>query len=98
MYAHPRPAQRSGAESALPRQRGTTTAIPGITHCHRTQRQLDAPDPPFGTPRPMTIWQVADIQNRLFWRAGTGGLLSAAFPPRDGIRHPEIGNDCHDAG
>ena len=38
------------AESALPRQRGTTTAIPGITHCHRPRRQLAAPDAAYMAP------------------------------------------------
>jgi hypothetical protein len=33
-------------------------------------------DPPFGTPRTMTVRLVADIQNRLFWRVGTS-LASA---------------------
>jgi hypothetical protein len=34
----------------------------------------------------MIIPLVADIQNRLFWRAGTGRVLIAAFPPQDGPR------------
>ena len=41
----------------------------------------------------MTVRLVADIQNRLFWRVGTGRLLNAAFPLRDGARHPEMGSD-----
>jgi hypothetical protein len=47
----------------------------------------------FGTPRTMTVRLVADIQNRLFWRVGTGRARSAAFPPRDGVRHPEMCSD-----
>jgi len=36
--------------------------------------------PPFGTPRTMTIRLVADIQNRLFWRAGTGRASECSVP------------------
>lgn len=54
--------------------------------------------PPFGTPRAMTIRLVEGhpepaVLARWHW----WGLLSAAFPLRDGTRHPEMGNDCHGA-
>jgi hypothetical protein len=29
-------------------------------------------EPPFGTPLTMTVRLVAGIQNRLFWRVGSG--------------------------
>ena len=53
-----------------------------------------APDPPFGTPRTMTVRLVADIQNRLFWRVGNGRASECCVPlcgPR--ARHPEMGSD-----
>ena len=56
-------------------------------------------DPPFGTHWPMTMRLVADIQNRLFWRAGTLAAASGCcFPVRDGTGHPKVDNDCHGAG
>jgi hypothetical protein len=36
---------------------------------------------------------VADIQNRLFWRVGTGRASECSVPLRDGARHPEMGSD-----
>ena len=36
--------------------------------------------PPFGTPRTMTVRLVADIQNRLFWRVGTGLASECCVP------------------
>jgi len=43
----------------------------------------------------MIVRLVADIQNRLFWRGSAlVGLLSAAFPLRDGARCPRWAAMC----
>ncbi len=44
-------------------------------------------------PRTMTVRLVTDIQNRLFWRAGTGRASECWVPVYDAARHPEIGSD-----
>ena len=49
--------------------------------------------PPFGTPPTMTVRLVADIQNRLLWRVGTGRASECCVPSADGARHPEMGSD-----
>ena len=49
---------------------------------------------PLGTPGTMTVRVVAGIQNGLFWRVGTGRLLSAAFPLRDGNKASRAGQRC----
>jgi hypothetical protein len=51
-------------------------------------------EPPFGMPRTMTVRLVADIQNRLFWRVGTGRASECCVPLRDGAS----GGSGHPAG
>jgi hypothetical protein len=44
------------------------------------QNPLWACQEPFGTPRTMILRLVADIQNRLFWRVGTGRASECCVP------------------
>lgn len=53
-----------------------------IVHLDPRLREQVAADLLIDTPRPMAIWFVTDIKNRLFWRAGTGRASGAEFPPR----------------
>jgi hypothetical protein len=51
-------------------------------------------EPPFGTPRTMTVRLVAGIQNGLFWRVGTGRAAECCVPSAGRkTRHPELGSD-----
>jgi hypothetical protein len=54
---------------------GRLSYAPGwIGGCGSTTASLDGHavrEPPFGTPRTMAVWLIADIQNRLFWRVDT---------------------------
>ena len=53
--------------------------VDSVTKRDELQRSA-APDPPFGTPRTMAVRLVADIQNRLFWRVGTGRASQCCVP------------------
>ena len=46
-------------------------------------------DPPFGTPRTMTAGWLRTSRADCSGASALVGLLSAAFPLRDGARHPE---------
>ncbi len=67
-----------GSRSSEPRDRASWTLAPSvhqadIDHGTWSSRRGDQHAyPPFGTPRTMTVRLVADIQNRLFWRVGSG--------------------------
>jgi hypothetical protein len=54
---------------------------------------MDAPYPPFGTPSPMTVRLVADIQNRLFWRVGTGRASECCVPSAGWSQASRVGSD-----
>ena len=47
----------------------------------------------FGTPRTMTVRLVAGVQDRLFWRVGTGRASECCVPLRDGAGHVGMGSD-----
>jgi len=89
------PPAETPAPTNLARQAPGTADVPPagsqVTYCHPPA----IPDPPFGTPRTMTVRLVADIQNRLFWLVGTGRASECVRSPlRDWRgRLPEIGDD-----
>jgi hypothetical protein len=50
--------------------------------------------PPFGTPQTMAVRPVTEIQNRLFWRTGTGRASECWVPVHDVARILRLGSDA----
>jgi len=50
--------------------------------------------PPFGTPPTMTVRLVGHIQNRLFWRVGTGRVSECWVPSARWSRASRDGQRC----
>ena len=77
----PRPDGDIQAGHAAPSRRPhRATSIAGITLCDGGGSGRTLAEPPFGTPRTMIVQLVADIQNRLFWRVGTGRAFECCVP------------------
>jgi hypothetical protein len=55
-----------------------------------------APDPPFGTLPTMIVRLVAEIQNRLFWRVGTGRASECCVPSAGWSQASRDGQRCAD--